>query len=62
MNEVELTIHHMRQSKMDSVRAELEKLLKKQNGKNDIWAQAARAELDTIRAFFVRASNNAPLP
>lgn len=62
MNEVDMILHFMRQSKMDAVRAYLEKLQKQKNGKNHVMAEVAHIALREIHLCFKEASNNAPLP
>lgn len=62
MNEVDLIIHYMRQSRMDAVRKELEKLSKQKLSTRPQRADQASIALYEIRALFQNASNNAPLP
>lgn len=62
MNEVDLIIHHMRQSKMDSVRKELEALQKDAKHDDEDVSAYASILLDRLLEFFKTTSNNAPLP
>lgn len=62
MNEVDLIIHYMRQSKMDSVRTSLEKLVRLRKDKNPVLSDMAHVALREIHLLFKEASNNAPLP
>lgn len=58
MNEVDLIIHYMRQSKMDSVRREIEKHVRAIKEGNSASAEF----LLQLERLFRLASNNAPLP
>ena len=64
LSEVDLIVHYMRQSKMDSVRKELESLVKTRDCKpeNSMRSLNASNILKGITEIFARASNNAPLP
>lgn len=64
MNEVDLIIHYMRQSKMDAVRSGLEELIKARDAKpeNSMRSLKASTAIEGIKALFKQASNNAPIP
>lgn len=62
MNEVDLIIHYMRQSKMDAVRRELEELFKLTKSKSNFISGIAHEKFYGILEMFKKASNNAPLP
>lgn len=62
MNEIDMIIHWMRQSKMADIREELEKLAKMKKDKNSVLAQSAHTALREIGLLFKTASKDAPLP
>lgn len=57
--EADEVISMMRQSKMDKIRAEIEKIMK---GRDMMQMNANSLFIDRLKALFKTTSNNAPLP